>query len=956
MDPAESPLRDARAAKPDADDPSRTDDPEATGTLPAPLLLPPDASDSSDQTLALPPSIPRPPERDVPTVNDDPDATCALPAPVVDDGATLPPPTGARSQPPSAATAAFPATPSGPSLVVRDTATGSPSQAAATASAPGQIHIDGYVIEGELGRGGMGVVYKALQPKLRRTVAIKMIRAAGLASEENVARFYAEARAVAALQHVNIVQIYDIGESDTLPYFSLEFVPGSSLDKKLAKQPQPPVDAAEMVETLARAMSYAHQHGIVHRDLKPANVLLSEKGVPKITDFGLAKDAAEESGMSRDGQAMGTPSYMPPEQARGDLAALGPPADIYSLGAILYEMLVGRPPFLGSNAYDTLLQVLKQDPVAPSQLVPKLPKDVETICLKCLEKDPAKRYPSAADLAEDCRRYRAGEPILSRPISGAERAWRWCKRNPRVAGLLATVAGLLVTVAFGSSVAAMVILAERNAKEVQRQAAVKARGEAEEHERIAKENEKIATDQAELALGTLYTFVDKVQTQLDEAPRTQKLKRELLDTAIEGLDKVADKAEQTTSINATLLMAYVQYAEMYAKTGQTEKAIEGYTKCLAMAKQRAAEKAEEMGDHDSSQYNVAAVASTLGQLILTHHHDPTAALELFQQALAICEALDAKPRSVEGLLTEEQLAALLDETRTKIAALHYVQGAPAAARPLFLQALEARRKAAEASPEDPNVLLDLARSVHAVGEIEFLLGNRPQGFDLYDECLAIQEKLVGEYPHVVPLAIDLGITHGDYGDLCIRSDDLEGARRSYDRSVDIASRLAADDEENADAAHTLGLALYRRGQLGRREADVTTADDCFTRALAIREKIAAKDPSNVSRQIDLMLALAQRGECQRATGIAEGLPTEHGDREILLAMAKCFAICSTTSDADASPGYVERAIGLLKTAIAAGYRDATILLTDPDLAPVREAPGYPVIEAAPVPVPESPDA
>lgn len=919
-----------------------------------------------DATCAIP--SPGPGTKAVPVPPPTADVTCDLPAPA-DGGATcdLPAPDdgGATCDLPAPsprnpqATLDLPpgggaATGGTPSVVVRDSAAGTVGPAPAAPRRVGEVHIDGYVIEGELGRGGMGVVYKARQPKLRRTVAIKMIRAAGLASQEHVARFYAEARAVAALQHVNIVQIHDIGESDTLPYFSLEFVPGSSLDKKLAKQPQPPLEAAAMVETLARAMHYAHQHGIVHRDLKPANVLLSENGVPKITDFGLAKEVGEDSGMSRDGQAMGTPSYMPPEQARGDLAALGPLADVYSLGAILYEMLVGRPPFLGANPYDTLLQVLKKEPLAPSQLVPRLPKDIETICLKCLEKDPAKRYPSAADLAEDCRRYRAGEPILSRPISGPERAWRWCKRNPRVAGLLAAVAGLLVTVAVGSSVAAVVILAERDAKEVQRQAAVKAQAAAEEHERIAQENEKVAAAQAELALGTLQAFVDKVQTQLDEAPRTRRLKRELLDTAIAALDQVVDKAEKTTSIDATQLMAYVQYAEMYAKSGEIEEAIRRYGKCLEMAERRAAAEAAEHGEHDSSQCNVAVVASKLGELTMEFRRDPAAALEHYRQALAICERLAGQPRSAEGKVTGEQLAELLDETRTKIAALHYLQGDPAAALPLFATALDARRASVAAAPDDDNALLAVARSLHAMGEIRFLLGDRDAGFRLYEECAAVQEGLVARHPDVVPLEIDLAIIRGDHGELFLRVDDVDGARSRFDASVAIAERLHEQDPENAVASHTLALALYRRGQLAAREGDDARAGECFRRSVELRRSLAEIDPGNVSRRMELMLALARAGDTDGALAIAASLPTGRGDRELLLAVAKCHAIASRTTGDERAVTHVDRGIAALLEAVAAGFRDGTILRTDPDLAGLRDDPRYPVVDVPAVPLTAAP--
>lgn len=303
----------------------------------------------------------------------------------------------------------------------------------------------GYEILGELGRGGMGVVYKARQTKLSRLVAVKMVLAGGHAGPEQLARFQTEAMAVASLQHPNIVQIYEVGESDGLPYFTLEFVDGGPLDKVLGGKPQIPEFAARLMETLAHAMDYAHKHGVLHRDLKPANVLLTAGGDPKITDFGLAKKLEGDSSQTKSGALMGTPSYMAPEQARGELKELTVLADVHSLGAMLYEMLTGRPPFLGATPVETIMQVINQEPVPPSRLIPKLPRDIETICLKCLQKEPHKRYASGEALAEDLRRFRAGEPIQARPVSAPERLWRWCRRNPRMAGLSAAVLVLLVT-------------------------------------------------------------------------------------------------------------------------------------------------------------------------------------------------------------------------------------------------------------------------------------------------------------------------------------------------------------------------------------------------------------------------------------------------------------------------------------------------------------------------------
>jgi serine/threonine protein kinase/lipoprotein NlpI len=296
--------------------------------------------------------------------------------------------------------------------------------------------ISGYEILDEIGRGGMGVVYKARHRALKRLVALKMILAGPYAGPEQLARFRIEAEAAARLQHPNLVQIYEVGEQEGRPYLALEFVAGGSLDKKLNGTPMPAPRAAQLVEALARAIDAAHQAGIIHRDLKPANVLLTADGTPKITDFGLAKRLDESAGETASGTVIGTPSYMAPEQARGQSKHIGPAADVYALGAILYELLTGRPPFKAASVLDTLAQVIDDEPVRPRQLQSKTPRDLETICLKCLQKEPHKRYPSAQALADDLGRFLRGEPIQARPTPTWQRGLNWARRRPAAAALL----------------------------------------------------------------------------------------------------------------------------------------------------------------------------------------------------------------------------------------------------------------------------------------------------------------------------------------------------------------------------------------------------------------------------------------------------------------------------------------------------------------------------------------
>ena len=308
-------------------------------------------------------------------------------------------------------------------------------------AAAGAGGVPGYEILDELGRGGMGVVYRARQKSLNRVVALKMVLG-GRDSIRELERFRAEAEAVGQLQHVNIVQVYEVGEIDGRPYYTLEFCPNGNLSKRLDGKPIFSREAAELVGHLARAMTVVHGAGIVHRDLKPQNVLMTADGTPKVTDFGVAKTGHESH--TQTGAILGTPSYMAPEQASGDTKHVGPAADVWALGAILYECLTGRPPFLAPTPVETMRQVLEQDPPPPRVLNRQIDPDLEKIVLKCLEKDPALRYPTAADLADDLRRYADGEPILARSVNLLERLNRELHRSQHDAKLRPWGTGLIL--------------------------------------------------------------------------------------------------------------------------------------------------------------------------------------------------------------------------------------------------------------------------------------------------------------------------------------------------------------------------------------------------------------------------------------------------------------------------------------------------------------------------------
>jgi len=445
-----------------------------------------------------------------------------------------------------------------------------PVRSALAGRAPGTKvgYIGDYEILEELGRGGMGVVYKVRQTSLKRLVALKMILAGVHASTQDLARFRAEAEAVARLQHPHIVQIHEIGVHQGHPYAALEFVEGGTLGQKLAGTPLPGRQAARLVETLAHAIHAAHKEGIVHRDLKPANILLAHSNSvqalelgsdpdatryePKITDFGLAKLVKEDSGQTKSGAIVGTPSYMAPEQAAGNTKQIGPTADIYSLGAILYELLTGRPPFRAETPMDTLMQVITQEPVSPRQLQPTVQRDLETICLKCLLKDPRKRYHSAEALADDLRRFLDGRPIQARPVGLPERSWRWCKRNPVVAALLMLVA---LSMASGTAVATLFAIEAGD------------RAAAEATQRARAEQERQAAEEARTAETKQREEAERRRGEADQARREEQEQRRLA---------VQREKEAHWSLYMARLLAMTTHWHRQ-ELGQVERLLDQYT-------------------------------------------------------------------------------------------------------------------------------------------------------------------------------------------------------------------------------------------------------------------------------------------------------------------------------------------------------------------------------------------
>ena len=414
--------------------------------------------------------------------------------------------------------------------------TGYESDASQGSLAPGKRFGD-YELLNEIARGGMGVVYKARQISLNRTVALKMILSGELAGAEEVRRFYSEAESAAHLDHPGIVPVFEVGQYNEQHFLALAFVEGHSLREHVRKEPLSPVGAARMTQQISEAMGYAHNNGVIHRDLKPANILLDKHkdGIPRITDFGLAKNLRSDLELTQTGQIMGTPGYMPPEQALGNQKEITHLADIYSIGAILYALLVARPPFAAENAYETIKQVIGEEPAAPRVLNASIPQDIETICLKCLNKDRFKRYQSCEELSAELGRFIRGEPILARPVSRSERFWRWCKRNPQVAGLSAAVVSVLIIGIVVSSVLAVVATKEADRASKAEIAATDSATEAKLEAKAKEEARKEAVAAKNSALESFREARDAyfvLVEALKYEPYTEETQRRILDKII----------------------------------------------------------------------------------------------------------------------------------------------------------------------------------------------------------------------------------------------------------------------------------------------------------------------------------------------------------------------------------------------------------------------------------------
>jgi tetratricopeptide (TPR) repeat protein len=750
---------------------------------------------------------------------------------------------------------------------------------------PAVAGLEDFEVLEELGRGGAGVVYKARQKSLQRLVALKVLSAPGPAGGPEMERFRAEARLAAGLIHPSIVQIYEVGESNGQPYLCLEHVAGGTLSQRLAGAPLPAAQAATLGETLARAVHYAHERGVIHRDLKPANVLLSVSGrsqsgvgsaplserplnewVPKITDFGLAKKL-DEQGLTQTGAILGTPSYMAPEQAAGGGKTVGPAADVYALGAVLYECLTGRPPFRGATILQTLEQVRTQEPAPPRSLQPGVPRELETICLKCLEKDPKRRYATALALAEDLRRFGAGEPIVARPVGAVGRAVKWARRRPALAALVAVSAAAVLALALGgwwSSVRLRAALgrAERN------------------------------RDRAEANLDKAFAAVDRLlgsvaEERLKDVPEMDEVRQQLLKDALALCQDLAGQEEANEDKGRhQVALAHWRLGRIRSLLGQTDQAEEDLRVARAMQEELVARFPEdptyldEFADICESQYGLyaklgrreeahaaASRAATLWDALAPHGPRYRARLAgvciplagLAGEVGQAREAEDLLRRSVELRTQLVRENPGLDYYAYELALSHYWLGR-------YLQP-RGDRKAAEQAYRAAQALCEPLCRAHperrdyqdvligTYGNLALVVGEdrsrRAEAEALQRQRLEKAEAQAQDYPRRVDVQNGLATALYNYGLVLEGLDRRKEARDLYARAAQIRERLVRENpgqpDLRAELAQTfdvLGLACAHLGQLG-------PSQDYFRRARDLLDPLVRQHPENVEYGVSL---------------------------------------------------------------------------------------------------------
>ena len=687
-----------------------------------------------------------------------------------------------------------------------------------------------FVILEELGRGGMAVVYRARQRRPSRTVALKLLLAGACASPELLDRLRNEAEAVARMQHPHVVQIFEVTEHDGLTCLVLEYVAGGTLAQKIGGTPQSVNEGARLIETLASTIHQAHAQGIIHRDLKPANVLLTADGIPKITDFGLAKLSVGGVSLTATGETLGTPSYIAPEQIDAR-SPVGPQADVYALGAILYELLTGRPPFRGESSQETIRQVIFDEPIPPSRLRPHLPRDVETICLKCLEREPRRRYQSAEDLADELRRFLDGQPIQARPVGPMGRLWRWGRRDPKTAGLTAAVATLLAVGCVGAGIAAL-----------QFQRSYYRERQLLQNERRARD---LAEDQSRLAMDAIRTYHTGVsQDVLLRQPALKDLRRSLLlgahDFYLRLKENLEGRRSNDSATRLKLAQACLDLGRLDTQIGSMKDARASYEQALALHRGLA----DEYPAFEKYQSDLANTYTTLGDLdTKTGRYD--AAESAFHAALRIQYAL------VDQLPEVDQYRNALAGTNSKLGTVYHLTGKLDLARTAHSTALAIREALVSEQPDNETYRNDLALAHHNLGNYELMAEQLDRAESSYRSALELREALARQNPDNEVYRIKLCEIQNNLGITLQRAGKYEAAEAAHRAALAILEVLVRNRPARSDYQYNLSNTHNNLGTLYQLTSRHGQAEASLRLAAEILQVLTRDSPDVPDYALDL---------------------------------------------------------------------------------------------------------
>lgn len=818
-----------------------------------------------------------------------------------------------------------------------------------------------YELLSEIARGGMGVVYKARQKTTNRIVALKMLLSGQLACHDEVERFKAEAQAAAALDHPNIVPIFEVGKDSEQHFFSMAYVDGASLKEHLAKGPVDPRTAAEMVRVLAEAIAYAHGQGIIHRDLKPANILLDSAGQLRITDFGLSKIVDSDKDLTGTGQLLGTPSYMSPEQAAGDADAIGAQSDVYALGCILYVMISGRVPFSADSILETLHQVRTENPVPPRSLNIAIDRDIETICLKCLSKEPTQRYPTAHALADDLNRYLKYEPIAARPVSAVQRLVRWSKRWPTIAALIATIIGLAILL--GPLTIYFAVTAQRKGVTAQQQ-----------QERAA-ENLNTATE-------VVKQLVEQAES-LANVPQTETHRQQLLDKASTFYKRFLEQRPNDAQLRSEAANVHHKMGDMYRLLREITPSRSAYHQAIRLLDELATEFPLEM------EYTQRLAESNIWLSVLLNPSDMDEALEAINRAVAIQEVQSAEfPNNAE---CHHGLARALFNRGM----IQFEFGETEAAESNYLIAIRLLNESlAAASPSDSKQRLrDLARALNNYGnllkssqrldeaktkiteavdllkaqrdldregreELAIYHNNLSNTLALKSELAAaveqnvqamlLLEKLVNDFPRYPNLRNELANTFNSRGALAGRSKDYDAAASSFALAEEAFSHLLTDYPSNAQYMNRFASSKYNVGVVQFMQKSLGESISTIESAISLHQQAVDASPQNDAFSANLLndyklvirsyLAEDDFRKAEIKTNECLDKFTQRIELKLQAAkwLGKChqLAIVDSKSPDDAEP-IAKRTIALLRDVAESKELSRTMLADDAALDPFQ---------------------